>query len=126
MSPAISPRAHLVSIVLLSLLTFAYGFVAAFPSAPGQVDASEHADDQPSEAILPARVAPIQGKYAVFSRVLHYPFESVLRAWEGGPPDPNFIKEEVKIEFDGSEERKLKTIYTKNPLPYVIRKTVRP
>lgn len=124
MPPATSPRAHLVAIVLLSLLTFAYGFMSAFPSAPGQAEVSEVADDQPHGATLPVRAPPRPGKYAVFSRVLHFPFESVLRAWEGGPPDPNFIKEEVKVEFHGSEERKMKTIYTKNPLPYVIRKTL--
>lgn len=131
----VSPRAHLAAIILLSMLTFAFGFMSAFPNAPGHADVAEQLEQAAPDSVqstdvvtspVPAeKEAPIVGKSAVFSCVLRYPFESVLKAWEGGPPDPNFIKEDVKVELHGSEERKHKTIYTKNPLPYVIRKTVR-
>ena len=61
---------------------------------------------------------------AVFKCTVRYPFEDVLATWEGGTPDPNFIKEEVKVVTNGAEEHRTKTLYTKNPLPYIIRKTV--
>lgn len=72
-----------------------------------------------------------------------YPFEVVLRTWENGPPDPQFLRsilmlscpfqnpaslcdcrEEVKETRSGNHVEKSKTIYTKNPFPYLIQKTV--
>lgn len=128
----ISQRVHLVGIVLLSMISFAYGFVSAFPTADVTEQADHastdvvHANDAVASAPFPPdRASDSEGRSAVFSCVLRHPFESVLKAWENGPPDPNFIKEDVEIEFHGSEERKHKTIYVKNPLPFVVRKTVR-
>jgi len=63
-------------------------------------------------------------KAAEFRRVIKYPFEIVNEAWENGPEDPNFIKEEVKTTRKGAEVLLKKTIYTKNPLPFLIKKTI--
>ena len=127
-----SARMQLAAVVLLSSATFAFGFLSSLPPAgesaaeamtelshgatsatPVHGDAGEAGDEQD------------EARSAVFSCVLQFPFESVLQAWEGGAPDPNFIKEEVIVETSGSEEHRMKTLYTKNPLPYIIRKTVR-
>jgi hypothetical protein len=88
---------------------------------------------------------------ANFEVELPFPFEVVLRTWENGPPDPQFLRfipmttpmiynytlcflngiltlrlfrEEVKETRSGYEIEKSKTIYTKNPFPYLIQKTV--
>ena len=136
-------RTQLMIIVLLSACTFAYGFISAFPAGDsrqvgGQTDQVsgmssdltldvDTATTKPmaSGDVVSDDLATNDSKSAIFSCVLQFPFELVLQAWEGGPPDPNFIREEVSVEKIGSEERKKKTIYTKNPLPYIVRKTVR-
>jgi hypothetical protein len=140
MPNVISFRAQITMVVLLSAITFAYGFISAFQA--GQKEAScERSYMSPAEKLENSEVGSqvtsedvtssdsdleiTETRSAVFSTTLPFPFESVLQAWEGGPPDPNFIKEEVHVEMHGLEERRSKTIYTKNPLPYVIRKTVR-
>lgn len=53
-----------------------------------------------------------------------YPFEVVLRTWENGPKDPQFLREEVSVSRSGNHIEKSKTIFTKNPFPYLIQKTV--
>ena len=127
-------RAQLLAVVLLSSATFAFGFVSSLPAAspPGE-SLAEVAPDLAPDAVpaTPALgdagetdVEQGDGRSAVFSCVLQFPFESVLQVWEGGPPDPNFIKEEVRVQTIGTEEHRIKTLYTKNPLPYLIRKTV--
>ena len=48
-----------------------------------------------------------------------------LEQWQSGPPDPNFIREEVSVQVFGSEEVRTKIVFTKNPLPWILKKTVR-
>ena len=61
----------------------------------------------------------------VFRTVLQYPFESVMHFWENGPKDANFVREELGVQTRRSEETcKDKTIYVKNPLPFLVRKAV--
>jgi len=123
-------RSHLATIVLLSCLTFAYGFVSAFPSPKTEQSQSGPHTDEIAVAVAPlgdmaaAPSTAAMGRCAVFTCVLPFPFESVLAKWENGPPDPNFIKEDVVVETSGSEQHNTKTIYVKNPLPFIIRKTV--
>jgi hypothetical protein len=64
-------------------------------------------------------------KGSSLQRVLPFPFEVVFEAWTGGPPDPNFLKEEALEESEKDGEAVLKKLlYTKNPLPLVLRSTV--
>jgi len=129
----VSPRSQLVAIVLLSCCSAVFGFISAFPP-PQTFEQPEKAFDTaaedaavapslPSRGARPEDLGASDGKSAVFTCVLPFPFESVMAAWEGGPPDPNFIKEDVVVETSGSEEHKTKTLYVKNPLPFIIRKT---
>jgi hypothetical protein len=67
----------------------------------------------------------VKPAHASFSMVLPYPFEQVLEVWEGGPEDPNFIRAEVDERMNGGERLLKKTLYTANPLPWVVKKTVR-
>jgi hypothetical protein len=64
-------------------------------------------------------------KTATFTKILPFPFEQVRDYWENGPPDPNFIREEIVLQVNGAEEHRSKTIYTNNPLPWILKKTVR-
>lgn len=95
------------------------------PSAPADsaalgVDsvsqAAEDAAENVDEAVL---------RTATFTKILPFPFEQVLTHWENGPPDPNFIREDAVLQVHGAEEHRSKTLYTKNPLPWILRKTVR-
>jgi hypothetical protein len=52
--------------------------------------------------------------------VLQFPFEDVLAQWQAGPPDPNFIREEVSVEVVGWEEVRTTTIFTKHTHTYDI------
>ena len=148
-----SQRTQLAAAILLSLATFAFGFVSALPAAGSAVASVAapgrllHAGPQlrdrriiknnvPSEVrrqlfqrtVDAGETGGEQGdvKSAVFSCVLQFPFETVLQAWEGSPPDPTIIKKEVRVKRNGLEEHRMKTLYTQNPLPFLIRKTVRP
>ena len=64
-------------------------------------------------------------KTATFTKILPFPFEQVRDYWENGPPDPNFIREDIVLQMNGAEEHRSKTIYTNNPLPWILKKTVR-
>lgn len=140
-----SPGAQLLVVCTLASASFAVGFLAAvYPEQVAQPPAGgppgverrlrqQHvANKQNSEqATIPAGAeqAPVETSSAdhssaVFERTLPFPFEQVLQAWEGGPPDPNFIREEVELRMQGGEEHRFKTLYTKNPLPWVLKKTV--
>lgn len=61
---------------------------------------------------------------AKFVKSLPFPFEVVHDTWENGPADENLIRADVEVSHSGSEEVKRKMIYTKNPLPYILRKTI--
>ena len=99
------------------------------PSAPadsGEVPATVRVD----AGSLAAGGAPETSdggglRTATFTKILPFPFEQVLDYWENGPPDPNFIREDIVLQVNGAEEHRSKTIYTKNPLPWILRKTVR-
>ena len=148
-----SQRTQLAAAILLSLATFAFGFVSALPAAGSAVASVAapgrllHAGPQLREGRVIQNNVPSEvrrqlfqhtvdagetggeqgdGKSAVFSCVLQFPFETVLKAWEGSPPDPKIIKKEVRVKRNGLEEHRMKTLYTQNPLPFLIRKTVRP
>lgn len=146
--PATASRTQLAVVILLSSATFALGFVSALPAAGSAVSAPGrllHAGPQLRDGRVIQNNVPSEirrqlfqhtagetggeqgdGKSAVFSCVLQFPFETVLQAWEGSPPDPKIIKKEVRVKRNGLEEHRMKTLYTQNPLPFLIRKTVRP
>mmetsp|Transcript_41501 Transcript_41501/g.84843 ORF Transcript_41501/g.84843 Transcript_41501/m.84843 type:complete len:373 (+) Transcript_41501:109-1227(+) len=65
-----------------------------------------------------------QAETVKFAMSLPFPFEVVHRTWENGPPDENLIREDVQVSLVGTEEIKKKFIYTKNPLPFLLRKTI--
>ena len=78
--------------------------------------------DAPIDATASAAAATATS--ACFTMVLEYPFEQVMETWEGGPPDTNFIREEVEEQTVGAELRRQKTIFTKNPLPWVLKQMI--
>eukprot|EP00960_Hanusia_phi_P072344 767767-Hanusia_phi.AAC.2 len=104
-----STQAQLIGWCLLSSLALSGGFL------PTTISNTKQAE---------AEIPRTKIKAAEFRRVIKYPFEIVNEAWENGPEDPNFIKEEVKTTRKGAEVLLKKTIYTKNPLPFLIKKTV--
>eukprot|EP00286_Rhodomonas_abbreviata_P015102 CAMPEP_0181318164 /NCGR_PEP_ID=MMETSP1101-20121128/16859_1 /TAXON_ID=46948 /ORGANISM="Rhodomonas abbreviata, Strain Caron Lab Isolate" /LENGTH=362 /DNA_ID=CAMNT_0023425613 /DNA_START=264 /DNA_END=1352 /DNA_ORIENTATION=- len=65
-----------------------------------------------------------QGEQATFVKSLPFPFEVVHNTWENGPPDQNLLWEDLEVRHVGTEEIKKKFIHTKNPLPFILRKTV--
>lgn len=129
----------LVALVLL----LAHSLCAAFmPPFPG-LAAKEDEERVPVDHALPTAISfvsdasddaagtldPVQGsgdpERTVFRTVLQYPFESVMHFWENGPKDANFVREELGVQTRRSEETcKEKTIYVKNPLPFLVRKAV--
>ena len=146
-----TPRGTAVSTLLvvctLASASFAVGFLAAVspevaqPAAAAGGPLSVERMLRPQHAVLskpspaatlststeeaPTETSHAEHGSAVFERTLPFPFEQVLQVWEGGPPDPNFIREEVELRMKGGEEVRSKTLYTKNPLPWVLKKTVR-
>lgn len=105
-----STQAQLIGWCLLSSLALSGGFLPTTISNTKQAEAEV------------SKTSTI--KAAEFRRVIKYPFEIVNEAWENGPEDPNFIREEVKTLRKGADVVLKKTIYTKNPLPFLIKKTV--
>jgi hypothetical protein len=92
----------------------------ALASLPA-IHASKHGQDvliKNKFASLPATTS------AEIRCVIPYPFEVVHNAWETGPQDVNFIREDKKETWCGSEMAVQKTIYTRNPFPFLIKKTV--
>jgi len=138
---------HLLLICVLSTCSFGLGFLAAVhPSSESAVptlnvpsvaadEALPHRSRHDASARItvvgvPATVAVPQEEdepeplsSVVFEKMLPYPFEQVIQLWEGGPPDPNFLREEVVVQKHGAEEHRTKRLYTRNPLPWILKKT---
>jgi len=112
-------RAQLLALCTAASTSFAVGFLAAVcpehvalqqPGAPAGVErklrqqhtarqspAATIADAAPEAAAEPPTEEPSgQLRSAVFRRTVPFPFEQVFLAWEGGPPDPNFLREDVE------------------------------
>jgi len=66
----------------------------------------------------------IPAEQARFVKSIPFPFELVHDTWENGPEDENLLRADVQVSHTGSEEVKRKMIYTRNPLPYLLRKTI--
>ena len=90
---------------------------------PGEAPVAVGVDFESLEEREPADKGVL--KTATFTKILPFPFEQVRDYWENGPPDPNFIREEIVLQVNGAEEHRSKTIYTNNPLPWILKKTVR-
>lgn len=135
---------HLLLICVLSTCSFGLGFLAAVhPSSESAVPTlhvlSVAADESfphrsrhdasarisvvgvTATVAVPQEEEPLSS--VVFQKMLPYPFEHVIQLWEGGPPDPNFLREEVVVQKHGAEEHRTKRLYTRNPLPWILKKT---
>ena len=102
---------------------------AAWPSVvppalaePGEAPAADGVDSESLDEREPADKIVL--KTATFTKILPFPFEQVRDYWENGPPDPNFIREDIVLQMNGAEEHRSKTIYTNNPLPWILKKTL--
>ena len=109
------------AVLLLLVCVSAVGDTRAFVTFPLAVPQPAHA--QPAISAAPDASPP----GAIMQRVIPFPFEVVLDAWTNGPPDPNCLKQEPFEDSESGGEAVLKQLlYTKNPLPLLLRSTLVP
>jgi hypothetical protein len=102
-----------------------WNMAVALSMALASLPTSVHCASSGAETSVRAKLSSLPPTSAEMGVVLFYPFEVVFHAWENGPQDKNFIREEKKEVWSGSEMSVEKVIYTRNPFPYLIKKTVR-
>ena len=106
------------AVLLLLVCVSAVGDTRAFVAFPV---ATKPAHAQPSISTA----APDASPPAIMQRVIPFPFEVVLDAWTNGPPDPNCLKQEpFEDSVTGGEAVLKQLLYTKNPLPLLLRSTL--
>ncbi|KAJ1488658.1 hypothetical protein T484DRAFT_1886965 [Baffinella frigidus] len=112
------------AVLLLLICVSAVGDTRAFVTAPfAPAKPAAHAEPAISPTSSPDD--PLKG--AVMQRVIQFPFEVVLDAWTQGPTDTNFLKEEyLENTVTNGEAVLKKLLYTKNPLPFLLRQTMVP